>query len=153
MLPFTVPPTSGNARAQMVPRATAISVPDIPGRLQFPPILVERDPFVADVDSVTSVHSKNGPSSGFATEDQIGIVLPPNAGAQGIPATASVAPGLPIVRGIVLGDAPQALIDLGSGVKVFSIGDQLGNDKITSIDTAGIMLSSGIRLAIVHEPR
>ncbi|MBV8639370.1 MAG: hypothetical protein JO322_14920 [Candidatus Eremiobacteraeota bacterium] len=137
----------------MVPRATAISVPDIPGRLQFPPILVERDPFVADVDSVTSVHSKNGPSSGFATEDQIGIVLPPNAGAQGIPATASVAPGLPIVRGIVLGDAPQALIDLGSGVKVFSIGDQLGNDKITSIDTAGIMLSSGIRLAIVHEPR
>lgn len=149
VLPFTVPPTSGSARAQGLPRPATISVPDVPGRLKFPAIFVERDPFVADEDGMPVDLSRNIAEADDERSGAIGIVLPPNAGAQGQSPDASG--GAPIVRGIVLGDAPQALVDVGNGVNVYTVGDQIGNDRIRSIDAGGIVLSSGVRLAIVHE--
>ncbi len=152
ILPFTVPPTSATARAQAATRTSSITVPAVPGRLKFPEIRVDRDPFVAN-DPVAASHlSTDAVRSGYGGTDDIGIVLPPNVGARGAPPDGSSG-GVPIVRGIVLGDAPQALVEAGNDVKVYSVGDSIGSDTITSIDAEGITLSSGVRLAIVHQPQ
>ncbi len=150
ILPFTVPPTSPIARAQTVARGSLIALPEIPGRLDYPAIEIERDPFVADKTALPpDVHAGPGVSHGT---DEIGIVLPPNAGAAGVtsPATAG---SVPIVRGIVLGDVPQALVEFGESIKVVSVGDHIGTDTVRSIDAGGITLSGGLRLPIASAPR
>ncbi len=152
ILPFTVPPTSPAARAHVVPPTVAIAVPRVPGALRFPEIRIDRDPFVAD-DAAVSAQATPDRVTRYGAADEIGIVLPPNAGARSAPPETTVALGLPVVRGIVLGDVPQALIDAGNGVKVYSVGDRIGNNAIASIDSSGVVLSNGVRLAIVHEAK
>ncbi len=152
ILPFTVPPTSATARAQSANHTSPISVPDLPGKLEFPAISVERDPFVSDAPPASAQARLPFSADNSPTMDDIGIVLPPNDGARSATPVMS-APGIPVVRGVVLGDVPEALVDFGSGVKVVSVGDSIGNDNVRTIDAGGVTLSSGLRLRIAGTPR
>jgi hypothetical protein len=138
ILPLTVSPTSLAASAQSAPRYSQISVPAVPSRLAFPAISVERDPFVPDLAAVP-----NPPSPPFVAVhqgDSIAVELAPKAGG-------SDSSG-PFVRGIVLGDEPQVLMELGGTVKVLGIGDAVGDQKIAAIDGDGVTLSNGVRLRL-----
>lgn len=137
VLPATIAPTSIIAQASSSQRYARFVVPDVPRRLEFPTISVKRDPFVAD-----------GSDQPVGQGQPIDIVLPANAGAdeQSVQRASGRAP---VVRGVVLGDAPQALIDAGSGVKIFALGDRLGDDTIRAIDAVGVTLSNGTVLRIV----
>jgi hypothetical protein len=150
VLPLTVPPASIAAGAsQTAPRHARISVPDLPGHLTFPAIAVQRDPFAADAAALPVPAAGSHPAFEVRQGDDIGVVLPANAGAQDQPPLLGGSDaGSALVRGIVLGEEPQALIDTGSGVKVFGVGDRIGPDAIRAIDATGVTLSSGVRLRI-----
>ena len=150
ILPLTVPPTSSIARAQSTHRASPISVPEIPGRLEYPAIEIERDPFVADTTAILPNAQVGRMETNGAHE--VGVILPLNAGAAGVP-SASTAGSLPVVRGIVLGDVSQALVEFGDSVKVVSVGDHIGAEIVRTIDASGITLSGGLHLPIASAPR
>jgi hypothetical protein len=142
VVPLTVAPTSIVAQARGVTPSASIAVPNTPSALAFPAIAVSRDPFVADAVAQ--------PTTGVRAEaddgTDIGVVLPPNIGAE---ASDSAPAGVPLVRGIVLGQEPQALIDTGNGsVRVVGVGDAIGPERIRRIDATGVTLSSGLHLKI-----
>jgi hypothetical protein len=115
---------------------------EVPKALTFPGVAVMRDPFVADPAALPlsgGVRFNGGGSD-------IGIVLPPNAGADGI-LPAPTASGI-VVRAVVIGSESRALVDSGDGVHVFSIGDRIGNATIVGIDRSGVTLSTGVRLTL-----
>jgi hypothetical protein len=132
VMPLTVPPASPLARAEPAPRESAISVPQVPGRLEFPSIHIERDPFVAN----SPLHGAN----------EIRVIVPANGGPEDAPSVSGA--GFPLVRGIVLGDTPQALVEFGGSIKVVGVGDRLGNETVRSVNASSITLSSGVRLRI-----
>lgn len=149
VLPLTVAPVSISASAQPHRPPALLPVPAVPSRLEFPAIEVRKDPFIPDA-AIESAPSSNGIPVG--AEQDVGIVLPANAGAGEAPPSLN-APGAIVVRGIVLGDEPQALVDLGNGVKVLGIGDRIGPDTITAIDATGLTVSSGARFKIAGASR
>ncbi len=119
ILPFTFSPSTVVANAQSIGESGAVRAPRVPGRLVFPEIAIERDPFTPTVAMQNA-----------------------NAGE----------PGAPTIRAIVLGEAPRALVDVGSGVQMLGIGDKLGADTIVEIDAKGVQLSGGARLALPAQP-
>lgn len=143
VLPLTVPPTTVVARARAGAPQMPASRQSLPERVAPPVIVVHKDPFVPQGGGqIVASHDA-------ASSDDIGIVLPPNAGAHGLLGS----DGMARVRGVVLGDSPEALIDFGSGAKVLGLGDVVGSDAITRIDALGVVLKSGVRLNIVRSPR
>lgn len=150
VLPMTLPPGSMTADAARAVRHAGISVPAIPQRLEFPRIAVDKDPFVPDTAALIPTPSIASNLSEDVQQGQdVRVVLPANAGAEGGSQETGIAPPSVIfVRGIVLGDQPQALIDTGSGVKVFALGDRVAGELIKSIDAGGVTLASGVRLKI-----
>jgi hypothetical protein len=77
-------------------------------------------------------------------DGSIGVTLPPNAGALGVPGSA-------VVRAIITGGGGRALIDLGGTVQVFAGGDRIGDQRIVSIDETGVHLSDGTVLPLAGE--
>lgn len=131
VLPFTISPSSVVASAEPSMTRSPMSMPSAPGRIEFPAISVSRDPFVPDQAAL----ARNGVAPDLR--------IAPMGAAIG---SSSL---LPIVRAVVTGDEPRALIENGGVVQVLAIGDKLGSETITSIDASGITLSSGIRLVLV----
>jgi hypothetical protein len=80
----------------------------------------------------------------------IGIVLPPNSGAsQGyVPQGPGGSTLGPIVRAIVLGDPPRALIEAGGTVRVLGVGDRLGALTVVGIAEGRVTLSDGSALIL-----
>ncbi len=138
-LPLTLPPSSVYANADsLAPTAGNLAVPQVPGRMQYPEIVIARDPFVADAGVLARngvrpplVASDSAPNGQAATNDERGAFLP-------------------VVRAVVSGDQPRALVEMNGSVQVLGIGDKLGADTVMSIDPSGIELSSGIRVGIAH---
>lgn len=56
--------------------------------------------------------------------------------------------GAPVLRGVVLGEEPQALVDVGGIINVYSSGDRIGALSIRSIDSGGVTLEDGSRLLL-----
>jgi hypothetical protein len=126
-LPLTISPTSVIANADPItPAVSGATIPQVPGRMQYPDISIARDPFVAD----NGVLARNGVAQTTATTGN----------------TTS----LPLVRAIVSGDDPRALVEVNGSVRVLAVGDKLGGDAVASINQSGIELASGIHLGIVH---
>ncbi len=110
---------SGAAAAHAV-----IRVPDEPANLPFPPIPLDRDPFVPD-----------GSEIALASQS-----LSRNEGATGV-----------VLRAVVTGIEPRALIEAGSTVRVVGVGDKLGNATITEINKTEVVLSNGLELPLIPE--
>jgi hypothetical protein len=81
-------------------------------------------------------------ASGQASE--IGVVLPPNDGAEG-----GTTQGGIIVRAIVVGDNARALVDLGGTVRILGVGDAIGDQKIAAITSRSVTLGDGTSLPLV----
>jgi hypothetical protein len=103
----------------------------LPGRLRYPTPEVRRDPFVTNADV---------PVAAGGLEDAVaGIVLPPNAGASG----ASQTTGVAVVRGVLLGTPPSALVETGGRVVFVHVGSPLLGTLVSSIGASGVALQDG----------
>jgi hypothetical protein len=149
ILPMTAQ-SSAVASAQEQGSFASLALPAIPGSLTFPDVAVNRDPFRPEgaLGEMLPSESATGMETGQGSE--IGIVLPPNAGAAGGTPT-QVATGGPVVRAIITGGHNRALIDLSGVVQVFAVGDRVGDQPIVAIDGDGVRLGDGTRLPMADE--
>jgi hypothetical protein len=125
VLPLTAQTSmeAGAAGAQPAVRAT---LPRVPGKLDFPPFSLKRDPFVPD------------PSDVVATAADAGDAEP-----EGLARS-----GGTIVRAVVVGENARALVEIDGAVSVVGIGDKIGNATVERITTSGIALSDGTQLGL-----
>jgi hypothetical protein len=56
-----------------------------------------------------------------------------------------------LVRAVVLGSAPKALLEVNGRLIVVGVGGTIGSAKIEAIDGQGVVLDDGDRLALVRE--
>ena len=97
----------------------------LPGRLGYPTPEVRRDPFVPSGDV---------PVAGGDLDDAVaGIVLPPNAGASETGQTAGAA----VVRGVLLGTPPGALVETGGRIVFVHVGSPLLGSRCRRSARAG----------------
>jgi hypothetical protein len=65
------------------------------------------------------------------------------------PIQTTLANGSPaIVRAVITGQAPRALIESNGATRVVGIGDRIGALHITAIDAGGVTLENGAKLAV-----
>ena len=124
-------------------------LPRLPGRLTFPTVVVKRDPFrVAELaNAAARAVSPIAMQTGQA--DDLGVALPPNAGAgDGTPPTENAAEGGAIIRAVITGKRARALIEIGGVVQVFAVDDRIGDTRITAIDQNGVRLSDGTSMRL-----
>jgi hypothetical protein len=124
-LPVELSAESGN-RVTSPPR---IDPPAVPERIHFPTIVIRRDPFAASPDALAT-ESSTGDGS-----DAASLVLPPNA-----------AIAAPVVRAVILGDDPKALVDLAGRPLVVGIGTPLADSTVVAITRTAVVLQDGERL-------
>jgi len=136
--------SSGDASASPAVTEAGPALPAVPAALRFPSVAVSRDPFVPD--AMPDVAPIDG---------DVDIVLPPNAGANGtpLPPAAEGVPNQVVVRAVVIGPSSRALVDQNGKVSVLAVGDMLGGVPIQSIDSQGIVLSNGTRIAMAAAHR
>ena len=119
----------------------------MPARLTFPAFSISRDPFVPS----QGVRERlEGAAMRLGQGEDIGAVLPPNAGAAGaapsLPHTVPVA--APILRAVILGSPPRALVEEDGTVRVLAAGDRIGDLRVTAIGAQGVTLSDGTHLLL-----
>ncbi len=61
--------------------------------------------------------------------------------------------GAVVIRAVVVGDDPRALVERKGEVRVLAIGDAVGTQRIVAIDALGIILGDGTRLTVEKELR
>ncbi|HEY9085241.1 MAG TPA: hypothetical protein VIN40_04795 [Candidatus Tyrphobacter sp.] len=64
---------------------------------------------------------------------------------------ASDLPANAVVRAVILGDSPHALIEIGSRTMLVGIGDVLAGARVSAIDDSGVVLSDGSRVPLHGE--
>lgn len=62
-------------------------------------------------------------------------------------------PPVAVVRALVIGMSPRAIVEVDGGSRVIAPGDKLGRMKVTDIDAAGVHLSNGTVLKLVSVTR
>jgi len=122
VLPLT---TQGSSIAGASDAAPSVREENLvePSRLTFPAYTIDRDPFVPMDPRVDAVDQDPEPSNGAAAE-------------------------APLLRAVIVGDPPRALIELGGVVHVTGAGDRIGKLTVVGIDADGVTLSDGSRLLI-----
>lgn len=117
-----------------VPRAELA----LPTRLHYPKAEVRRDPFVPSDDT---------PVAAPGLEDAVaGIVLPPNAGAAPTAPTNGT-----VLRGVLLGSRPGALVETQGRIALVRIGSPLLGSTVSSIRAGGITLDDGESLRFAEK--
>jgi hypothetical protein len=123
-----------------------------PAQLTFPAYEISRDPFVPE-GAMRAKLDYSVPMSGGQGSD-IDVALPANPdatqGAVSEPIRAPLGIG-PVVRAIVLGYPPRALIETDGSVRVLGIGDTLGGLTIAGITAGRVSLSDGSTLILDSE--
>jgi hypothetical protein len=107
-------------------------------------VKVARDPFASDAlrQTVASNTLAASPKAGV-----VGMHV-----AQGQPIGISIA-GLPVVRAIVSGSSPRALIEEQGRVRIVAAGDILAGSTVVRIAAGGIVLSNGASLKLAEAKR
>lgn len=121
-------------------------------RLTFPAYKISRDPFVPQ--GAIRAKLDYAASMGAGQSSEIGVVLPANVGAlpSGVPASLSATSAIgPIVRAIILGDPPRALVEVAGSVRVLGIGDRLGELSVVGITPGRVSFSDGSALVLDGE--
>jgi hypothetical protein len=116
--------------------AERISSPQPPASPKRAAISRVRDPFVADAAPI----AQGGMPLGGAVVNPVSGMRVVQGASTGFPL------GAPIVRAIVSGDSPRALVEDGGRVRVVGVGDVLAGSPVVSIDRQGIRLGNGVRL-------
>jgi hypothetical protein len=138
LLPLTAP-SSLDAAAEAGSLTAAPVLPDPPARQRVARVELTRDPFAAE----NAIDAPNETTPADASE---AALLPPNGGAS--LAGAMTENGAAIVRAIILGPQARALVESGNDVRILGVGDALGASSVSSIDAAGIVLRSGVRIPL-----
>lgn len=110
----------------------ASNVPLVPAALEIPALTIRRDPFAAPATA--------SPLGGLPGDPSAGMVLPPNAAA-----------GAPVLRAIVAGPQPKALIDVGGRPTVVGIGSPLAGSAVAAIGKTVVVLDDGRTLHLSEE--
>jgi hypothetical protein len=124
-LPAALPEQDGLAQA-----ADAVNLASVPQRLRFPEITIRRDPFLA-----TGVATEGGAAVGDRNGG--GIVLPPNAAAS-----------TPVLRAVILGSVPKALVEIAGRSAIVGIGSPLADSTVVEISPTSLLLEDGVMLAL-----
>jgi len=147
VLPLTIQASSVAVAAREPARVENVTL-TTPARLTFPGFSIRRDPFVPD----EAVREKlEGAAMHVGEGDDLGMALPPNAGAAGTVVASPLrgAPAIaPSVRAVVLGDPARALVEENGSVRVLGIGDRIGDLRVIAIGSGGIALSDGTHLLL-----
>jgi hypothetical protein len=110
-------------------------------------VAIVRDPFVADVSSADSAGRKRNFGEPIAAIPGL-PVLPPNR------AVAGVAPGPDgtrvVVRAVIVGAHPAALVDVAGQSMLIKPGDQLAGRRVDAIDLGGVTLSGKMHLDLAQ---
>jgi hypothetical protein len=117
-----VAPTSFAASAREIP-ASRLVMPARIEKLDYPPLDLRRDPFVPAAAYRAAVRNSSGV-----------------AGAGGT-----------VIRAIVTGAEPRALIESNGSVRVVGIGDRIGSSAIIGIDARGVVIEGGLTLPIATD--
>jgi len=145
VLPLATQSSSIAGAAVSATLSTGIGV-RLPPRLTFPGFSLTRDPFVP---SAVTREKLEGAAMRIDQSENIGVVLPPNAGAGAPVGPPPDAPAMvPLVRAVVLGTPARALVEDEGKVRVFAVGDRIGELRIAKISATGITLSDGTRLPL-----
>jgi len=124
LLPLTTPASPGAEAFALGAFRSKSPAPPL-ARLIFPAIAIRHNPFVQQVL----------PADGEA--DPANVVLPPNA-----------ALAQPVVRAVVVGSSPHALVEIGGQNAVVGVGSTLEGSVVTEIDSSGLLLDNGQRLPL-----
>jgi len=103
--------------------AAALAAASLPQRATLVDVVARRDP--------------------FAPDRTLAVPAPPAA------ARARGAAPDAIVRALVIGMSPRAIVETEGGSRVIAPGDALGHSKVMSIDAAGVHLTNGTVLKLV----
>jgi hypothetical protein len=99
--------------------------------LDYPAYVVKRDPFAAP-----AVAAMPGSQDNASTMDD-------KAALERVDAS-------PVLRAIVLGASPKALIDIGGHTSLVGVGSPLAGSRIVAIQATGIELADGSRLKLLE---
>jgi len=108
-------------------------------------VAIIRNPFVADTGAERTIAQPRAGGGPFAPISGV-PVLPPNRAADVVPSRRD-APQI-VVRAVVVGNRPFAIVDLGGQSVLVRPGDELDGKRVEAIDMAGILLAGNIRLAL-----
>ena len=73
---------------------------------------------------------------------------PFEASRSAVAASAAAAMSQAIVRAVVLGERPRALVEIGGTTSMFEAGDRLAGSSIVVIDASGVLLANGVSLGL-----
>jgi hypothetical protein len=121
----------GPAMEEGASSAAPPGLPELPERLVYPALNVRHDPFARATQP-----------PGAEDDADPGIVLPPN---DGIAAA-------PIVRAVVLGEHPKALLEIDGRTRIVGVGARLRGIAIEAVTSQGIRLDDGERLPVDGTP-
>jgi hypothetical protein len=117
--PLTVRP-SFQAEAETDSRVALRALPELPSRLEFPAVVITHDPFI--------------PSTAAALP--VSEALSGGASSVAIPTT-------PVVRAVITGPTPKALVDIDGTPQVVGIGSELAGSVVRSISADAVNLENG----------
>lgn len=120
-------PTAIPAESVMPEPTPHFEPPALPARLHFPTIVIRRDPFVGSLETAADATAAM-PGAG----DPSDLVLPPNA-----------AVAAPVLRAVILGPAPKALIEVRGRSIVAGIGTPVADSTVVAIEANAVLLQDG----------
>ncbi len=136
-IPLCLAPLAGRSSFELADRRSVLNErfnsPSLTATWKAQPVNVARDPFVPETTSYSQTDPAVPVVGMHVTRGQpIGFTVPLN----------------PLVKAIVSGTSPRALIDDGSQVRVIGVGDTIGGERVLAIDRAGVRLQNGKVLAL-----
>jgi hypothetical protein len=136
-----IAPRTARATAFPVETPRNDTLPSAPATRRFedaPPLDIARDPFVSE-----------GGNESVATAAPSTAPLFPQAAALrgGSPAIRTV-PRRPMVRALVAGPHPYALVEIDGAVQIVAPGDALLGKRVAQIDLDGILFEGGARMTL-----
>lgn len=93
-----------------------------------PPVVVVRDPFLNETQDVSAAQKP--------------------VGAAGAPSH-----GFPVVRAVISGTQPRALVDQDGSIRIVAIGDRIAGARIEAIFARSIRLANGVTLELKDNVR
>jgi hypothetical protein len=129
LVPYTFPVVMAAGTGAIPQPRAAIAAPT--SRLDYPAYVVKRDPFAAP-----AVAAMPGSQDNASTMDD-------KAALERVDAS-------PVLRAIVLGASPKALIDIGGHTSLVGVGSPLAGSRIVAIQATGIELADGSRLKLLE---
>lgn len=151
-IPSFLAPLAGRTSFELASERAAFnarfSSPHIMSPWSDSPLLIARDPFVADAvekqpaASVTGMHVVQGQPTGF--------VVPASQGAPGI-AVQDATLEIPLLRAVATGKSSRAIVEEHGRARVVGLGDLIAGSPIVAIEPNGLRLKDGTTLTMTAE--